>query len=168
MRGYARSELNRAITASFAVLLAVSLTACQSAPSKSQTAKQTPTASPAPSATLTPCPVVANWPIKPVTADVLAAVTSYYAAKHLAPITIYNNEEMVLDVNEQSVGTHWCANPDGGKAGYVGAVPLTAIAAVMVHVKHLPYPTTQTPSNFVTLAKIPVTGWTVVGEGTGP
>jgi hypothetical protein len=75
---------------------------------------------------------------------------------------------MVLDVKEQSVGVHSCRNLDGGTGGYVGAVPLTATAAVMVYVKHEPYPTTQTPSNFVTLARMPGTGWTVVAEGTGP
>lgn len=155
----------------FAVLtfvLAVSLTACQSAPSKSKTAESTPIVSPTPSETLSPCPVVANWPVKPVAADVLAVVTKYYAEKNLTPVTIYNNEEMILDVKEQSVGTHSCRNADGGLGGYVGAVPLNATAAVMVYVKHKPYPTTQTPSNFVTLAQIPGTGWTVVGEGTGP
>ncbi|MFA5919540.1 MAG: hypothetical protein WC800_08405, partial [Candidatus Nanopelagicaceae bacterium] len=88
--------------------------------------------------------------------------------KHLTPITIYKNQEMVLDVKEQSVGVHSCRNLDGGTGGYVGAVPLTATAAVMVYVKHEPYPTTQTPSNFVTLARMPGTGWTVVAEGTGP
>lgn len=152
------------------MLLAVSVTACQSGPSKSTSASQTPTPTPTPTptTTLNPCPVVANWPVKPVTADVLAVVTKYYAEKKLTPITIYNNEQMILDVKEQSVGTHSCLNPDGGVGGYVGAVPLKATAAVMVYVKHQPYPTTQTPSSFVTLAQMPGTGWTVVGEGTGP
>lgn len=95
-------------------------------------------------------------------------VTKYYSEKHLTPITISKNQEMVLDVKEQSVGVHSCENEGGGVGGYVGAVPLTATAAVMVYVQHKPYPTTQTPSNFVTLAQIPGTGWTVVAEGTGP
>ena len=150
------------------VLLTVSLTACQTAPSKSQSASQSPTTTPTPSATLTPCPIVANWPVRSVSPEVLAVVTRYYTDKHLTPITISKNEEMVLDVKEQSVGVHSCQNPDGGTGGYVGAVPLKATAAVMVYVKHKPYPTTQTPSNFVTLALIPGTGWIVVGEGTGP
>jgi hypothetical protein len=83
-------------------------------------------------------------------------------------MTIYKNQEMVLNVNEQSVGVHYCKNPDGSKSGYVGSVPKNATAAVMVHVKHKPYPVTQAPSSFVTLAKIPRTGWKVVSEGTGP
>lgn len=156
------------VTAILTMLLAVSVTACQAAPSKSASSKQTPTSTPIPSTTLTACPVVANWPVKPVTADVLAVITQYYASKHLTPITVYKNEETILDVKEQSVGVHSCRNPDGGTGGYVGAVPLTATAAVMVYVKHEPYPATQTPSNFVTLAQMPDIGWTVVGEGTGP
>lgn len=150
------------------VFLAVSVTACQAASSKSASSKQTPSFTPTPTTTLTPCPVVANWPVKPVTADVVAVITKYYEAKHLTPITIYKNEEMVLDVKEQSVGVHSCQNPGDGVGGYVGAVPLTATAAVMVYVKHEPYPGTQTPSNFVTLALMPGTGWMVVAESTGP
>lgn len=166
MSEHVRPRIDTAVAAILTMLLTVSVTACQSSPSKSVSAKQTPV--PTPTTTLTPCPVVANWPVKPVTADVLAVVTKYYADKQLTPITIYKNEEMVLDVKEQSVGVHSCRNPDGGTGGYVGAVPLTATAAVMVYVKHEPYPGTQTPSNFVTLALMPGTGWIVVGEGTGP
>jgi len=160
--------MSAAVATILTMLLTVSLTACQAAPSKSVSAKQTPASTPTPTTTLAPCPVVENWPVKPVTADVLAVVTQYYSEKHLTPITIYKNQEMILDVKEQSVGVHSCRNLDGGTGGYVGAVPLTATAAVMVYVKHEPYPTTQTPSNFVTLARMPGTGWTVVAEGTGP
>jgi hypothetical protein len=166
MSGHFRPRMSAAVATILTMLLTVSLTACQAAPSKSVSANQTPT--PTPTTTLTPCPVVANWPVKPVTADVLAVVTQYYSAKHLTPITIYKNQEMILDVKEQSAGVHYCQNVGGGTGGYVGAVPLTATAAIMVYVKHEPYPTTQTPSNFVTLAQMPGTGWTVVGEGTGP
>jgi hypothetical protein len=123
---------------------------------------------PASGAALPACPVVAKWPVKPVTSDVVAVLKRYYTAKHLTPMTIYKNQEMVLNVNEQSVGVHYCKNPDGSKSGYVGSVPKNATAAVMVHVKHKPYPVTQAPSSFVTLAKIPRTGWKVVSEGTGP
>lgn len=114
------------------------------------------------------CPVIAKWPVKPVAADVVVVLKRYFAAKHLTPITIYKNQETVLNVKEQSVGVHWCKNPDGSKSGYVGAVPKSATAAVMVHVKHKPYPVTQAASTFVTLAKMPRTGWRVVSEGTGP
>ncbi len=166
MSGHTRPRVGTAVAAILTMLLTVSVTACQAAPSKSVSAKQTP--APTPTPTLTACPVVSDWPVRQVTAAVVAVVTQYYTAKHLTPITIYKDQETVLDVKEQSVGVHYCRNLDGGTAGYVGAVPLTATAAVMVYVKHQPYPTTQTPSNFVTLAQMPGTGWTVVAEGTGP
>lgn len=168
MSGHIRPRVGTAVAAILTMLLTVSVTACQAAPSKSVSAKQTPAPTSTPSPTLTACPVVANWPMKPVTADVVAVVTQYYSAKHLTPITIYKNQETVLDVKEQSAGVHYCRNLGGSTGGYVGAVPLTATAAVMVYVKHEPYPTTQTSSNFVTLAQMPGTGWTVVAEGTGP
>lgn len=166
MSGHLRPRMGVAVATILAMLVAVSLTACQSAPSKSALSSDTPTITP--TSTLSPCPVVANWPVKAVTSDVVAVITRYYADKNLTPIAIDKNQEMVLDVKEQSVGVHSCSNPDGGSGGYVGAVPLTATAAVMVYVKHKPYPTTMAPSNFVTLALIPGTGWTVVSEGTGP
>lgn len=170
MSGYVRSRSGAVVTSILIVLLAVSLSACTTSTSRTATEQPTPasTLTAAPTPTLTPCPVVADWPVKPVTADVLAVVTKYYTEKNLAPITIYKNQAMVLDVKEQSAGEHSCENPGGGVGGYVGAVPLTATAAVMVYVQHKPYPTTQTPSNFVTLALIPGSGWTVVAEGTGP
>ena len=91
-----------------------------------------------------------------------------HARKHLTPITIVNRRETVLNVKVQRVGVHYCANPGGGKSGYVGAVPKNALAAVMVYVRHKPYPVTNSPASFVTLARMPVTGWKVVSEGTGP
>lgn len=168
MSGHSSPRMGTAVAIILTVLFAVSVTACQTTPSKSASPKQTPTSTPTPSTTFTPCPVVADWPVKPIAADVLAAVTKYYAGKHLTPITIYKNDQVILNVKEQSVGVHTCLNPGGGTAGYVGAVPLTATAAVMVYVKHKPYPGTETPSNFVTLAQMPGVGWTVVAEGTGP
>lgn len=119
-------------------------------------------------ATLPKCPVISSLPVKPVASDVRAVLTKYYSAKHLTPISVYKNQETILNVKNQSVGTHWCKNPDGSKSGYVGMVPKNATAAVMVHVKHKPYPVTEAPSSFVTLAKVPGVGWKVVSEGTGP
>jgi hypothetical protein len=118
-------------------------------------------------AALPACPVYSKYPVKPVAPDVLKVVTKYFTAKHLNPIRIYKNQEKVLNVKQQWVGTHWCRNADGSKSGYTGMVPKTATAAVMVQVKHKPYPVTQAPTTFVTLAKLK-TGWKVVSEGTGP
>ncbi len=118
--------------------------------------------------TLPPCPVLAKMPVKPVEPAVTRVVQRYYARKHLTPITIVNRRETVLNVTVQRVGVHSCANPGGGKSGYVGAVPKNALAAVMVFVRHKPYPVTNAPASFVTLARLPVTGWKVVSEGTGP
>ena len=120
-----------------------------------------------PNDTLSACTSIGDWPTRAVPADVVAAVTKYYAAKKLTPATIENGREWILNVKAQSLGTHWCLNPDGGKSGYVGSVPPQATAAVMVLVKHKPYPVTQSPTHFVTLAKVAGV-WKVVGEGTGP
>ena len=68
---------------------------------------------------------------------------------------------------QQSKGVHYCKNPDGGKSGYVGSVPPSATAAVMVEVTHKPYSVTGSPTHFVTVAKL-ASGWKVVREGTGP
>lgn len=150
-----RTNLPRA-SAVIAVTLAMMLTMFMAS---------TPAAS---GATLPACPVIAKWPVKPVTADVVAALKKYYAARHLTPITIYKNQETVLNVKQQSIGVHWCRNVDGSKSGYVGVVPKNATAAVMVHVKHKPYPVTEAGSTFATLAKMPLTGWKVVSDDTGP
>jgi hypothetical protein len=120
-----------------------------------------------PNGKLSACSFIDSWPKKTVTADVVAAVTTYYAAKKLTPITIENNREWILNVKQQSVGTHWCVTADGGKSGYTGSVPPQATAAVMVFVKHKPYPVTQFGTHFVTLAMV-AGAWKVVGEGTGP
>jgi len=114
------------------------------------------------------CPVIAKSAVKPVTADVVSALNKYYAARHLTPVSVYKNQETVLNVKQQSSGVHWCRNLDGSKSGYVGVVPKNAIAAVMVHVKHKPYPTTMVASTFATLAKMPHTGWKVVSDDTAP
>jgi hypothetical protein len=92
----------------------------------------------------------------------------YYAKQGLTPISVPKNQVMVLDLKEQSKGEHLCLNDDGGTGAYIGSVPHKAISAVMVYVKHKPYPGTGAPANFVTLALMPGTGWTVVSEGTGP
>jgi hypothetical protein len=63
---------------------------------------------------------------------------------------------------------HSYQNLGGGTSGYLGAGSLNATAVVMMYVEHEPYPTTQTPSNFVTLAELLGTAWTVVGDGTAP
>lgn len=118
-------------------------------------------------AALSPCPVVSKYPVKPVPSAVVSVLTKYFAAKHLTPITINKNQEMILSVSAQSVGVHYCKNPDGSTSGYTGAVPKGAAAAVMVFVRHKAYPVTESTGSFVTLAKL-TTGWKVVGEGTGP
>lgn len=125
----------------------------------------------APSNTVTPpfstCVAFSNLPAHPISSDVLAAITRYYSASHLVPVTIVKNREMVLSVADQSIGVHHCSNADGSVASYVGMVPTNATAAVMVEVSHLPYPVTGGSLSFVTLAKT-AAGWKVVNEGTGP
>lgn len=63
-----------------------------------------------------------------------------------------NNRESIMPLASQRVGVHCCLDTNG---------------TVMVYVKHKPYPVTQAPSSFVTLALI-CGVWKVVGEGTGP
>ena len=125
----------------------------------------------APSNTVTPrysaCIAFSNLPARPVSPDVLAALTRYYSASHLVPITVVQNRERVLSVADQTVGVHHCSNADGSVASYVGMVPANATAAVMVEVSHLPYPVTGGSISFVTLAQTSA-GWKVVNEGTGP
>jgi len=108
------------------------------------------------------------YPTRKVTHEIVSVVTRYYAVRHLTPITIFQNTETVRSVHEDAVGTNWCRYPGGGTAASGGYVPLTAEAAVEALVVHMPYPVTHFSSNFVTLAKLPGSGWTVVGEGTGP
>jgi hypothetical protein len=118
--------------------------------------------------TLPACPIYAKLPTKPVAADVKAALQRYYAARHMTPVTVYNNRETVLNLKTFSAGVHWCANLGGGKSGYVGMVPAKATAAVSVHVRHKAYAVTGAASTFATLAKMPGVGWKVVSDDTAP
>ena len=120
-----------------------------------------------PSATLEACWTLDTSPIAALSAQVRAVVTQYYTLKHLGPVSFYRNQQWVLNVAQQTPGVHYCKNPDGSKAGYVGSVPANASAAVMVMVTHKPYPVTQAPTHFVTVAHLG-SGWKVVNEGTGP
>jgi len=120
------------------------------------------------STSLPACPIIAKSAVKPVSANVVLALKKYYAARHLTPISVYKNVETVLNLKQQSIGVHWCRNLDGSKSGYVGVVPKNATAAVMVHVRHRPYPETMAASTFATLARMPLTGWKVVSDDTGP
>ena len=104
---------------------------------------------------------------RPVSTDVLAALTKHYTANHLMPIRVVNNREKILVVAEQTIGAHHCANSDGSTASYTGMVPTNATSAVMLEVSHQPYPMTGGSISFVTQAKT-TAGWTVVNEGTGP
>jgi hypothetical protein len=114
------------------------------------------------------CTTMADWPTTKVTPGVRATVVAYYRARNLLPATIDRNRQYVLDVDTQRVGVHSCANPDGTISQYAGSVPAGATSAVMVYVHHQPYPETEAPANFVTLARSPGKAWRVVGEGTGP
>jgi Fibronectin type III domain len=113
------------------------------------------------------CVAFSDLASRPVTSSVLAAITRYYTASHLVPVSIVNNREMILVIADQTIGVHHCSNPDGSVASYVGMVPANATAAVMVEVRHQPYPVTGGSISFVTLANT-ATGWRVVNEGTGP
>lgn len=116
---------------------------------------------------LSACWSLDTSPTAPLAPAVRMVVTQYYVVKHLGPVTFHKNQEWVLNVVEQSKGVHYCKNPDGSKSGYVGSVPASATAAVMVEATHKPYPVVGSPTHFVTVAKLP-TGWKVVAEGTGP
>ncbi len=117
--------------------------------------------------TLPPCPTLATWPFKPITPVVKATLVYYYRARHLTPLSVYRNRMWVLNLALERVGTHWCANPDGGRSGYVGVVPKNARMAVMVRVTHRPYPVTGSATTFATLALLPA-GWKVVSDDTAP
>lgn len=120
-----------------------------------------------PVAVLSACWTLDTSPVAPLTPAVRTVVTQDYVTKQLGPVTFYKNQEWVLNVVQQSKGVHYCKNPDGSKSGYVGSVPATATAAVMVEATHKPYPVTGSPTHFVTVAKLS-SGWRVVAEGTGP
>ena len=76
--------------------------------------------------------------------------------------------ELVMSQSKWSIGVHYCRNIDGSRSGYVGVVPKNATAAVIVHVRHKPYPVTDAGSTFATLAEIPFTGWKAVSDDTAP
>jgi len=113
------------------------------------------------------CDVGVVRPTKAVSAQVVAAVTAHYAARHLTPIKIVRGQETILNVHEWPVGVNHCWNVGGGVTGESGFVPSNATAAVMVLVDHKPYPVTGGSTNFVSVAQIPSVGWRVVGEFTG-
>lgn len=117
---------------------------------------------------LRPCPTTESMPTVEVDASMLDAITNYFDKQNLTPVRLINPSAWVLDTQAHAVGTHACANPDGGIGGYTGAVPANATEAVMAYVAHKPYPATGAGSTFVTLAKVPGLGWMVVSEGTGP
>ena len=123
------------------------------------------------SASVTPnyaaCVPFSSLPSRPVSADVLAALTAYYTTSHLTPISVAGNSERVLSVAAQTIGVHHCTNPDGSVASYTGMVPADASAAVEVEVHHQPYPVTGGSVSFAVLAQT-TAGWKVVSEGTGP
>lgn len=114
------------------------------------------------------CPNIGDEPTRPVTQAVRDVVFAYFQGKDLLPMTIDGDQESVLDVQQQLVGTHSCFNAGStGEAGYVGAVPAGADTAVRVYVKHKAYEATGATATFVTLAKV-AESWAIVSEGTGP
>jgi hypothetical protein len=117
---------------------------------------------------LSPCTPVSSWPVRAISEGVRPAVVAYYEKKGLLPIRIYKNSENVLNLEDQSLGWHWCNTGDGIIGGYQGQVPLNATAAVMVYVYHAPYLVVNASEHFLTVAKIPGKGWQVVGENTAP
>jgi hypothetical protein len=120
-----------------------------------------------PTASLLACWSLDTSPVVALDPAVRAVVTQYYVEKHLEPVTFFKNQEWVLNVSQQTTGVHYCKNADGSKSGYVGSVPASASAAVMVEATHKPYPVVGSPTHFVTVAKL-ASGWQVVAEGTGP
>ena len=106
-------------------------------------------------------------PTKAVSAQVVTAVTAYFAARSLTPIKIVRGQETILNVHEWPVGFNYCRRTGGGVSGEGGFVPSNAIAAVMVLVDHKPDPVTRFSTHFVSVAQIPNVGWRVVGEFTG-
>ncbi len=118
-------------------------------------------------AALPRCPTLSTWHVRPVSAPVRAALTTYYVARHLAPVTVRANRMWVLGLALERVGTHWCLNAGGGRAGYVGVVPRNANAAVLVQVTHRAYPVTGAATTWATVVR---TGarWRVVGDDTAP
>lgn len=117
---------------------------------------------------LRPCPVFDAMPTVPVDGAMLRVITDHFTEQGVAPAHLIADTAWVLDVQAFALGTHECANPDGGSGAYTGAVPEGATDAVMAHVGHKAYPATGATASFVTLARMPGIGWMVVSEGTGP
>lgn len=113
------------------------------------------------------CDVGVVRPTKAVSAQVVAAVSAYYAARHLTPIKFVRSQETILNVHEWPVGFNYCRYVGAGVSGEGGFVPSNATAAVMVLVDHKPDPVTGFSTHFVSVALIPSVGWRVVGEFTG-
>ena len=118
--------------------------------------------------TLPTCPVYSKWPVRPLSAEVRASLTKYYAVRKMTPISVDKNQMAVLNVNTERVGVHWCQNVGGGRSGYVGVVPKNAVAAVMVHVRHKAYAVTGASFTFATVIRLPAAGWRVVSDDTAP
>ena len=123
--------------------------------------------SPIAASTLPRCPTLATWPINHVSPAVKSTVATYYAKRHLTPIRIMGNRMRVLNIVLERTGVHWCLNAGGGRAGYVGVVPKTANAAVLVQVQHRPYPVVGSTVTWATVVHLP-TGWKVVSDYTAP
>ena len=117
--------------------------------------------------TLARCPTLATWPIKPVSPVVRSTVATYYAKRHLTPTRIIGGRMRLLNPVLERSGVHWCLNAGGGRAGYVGVVPKTATAAVLVQVQHRPYPVVGSTVTWATVVHVP-TGWKVVADDTAP
>ena len=118
--------------------------------------------------TLPQCPVYSKWPVRPLSAEVRAALTKYYAVRKMTPISVEKNQMSVLNVNTERVGVHWCQNVGGGRSAYVGVVPKNAVSAVMVHVRHKAYAVTGASYTFATVVRLPAAGWRIVSDDTAP
>ncbi len=122
---------------------------------------------PALAAKLPRCPTLATWHIKPVSPVVRSTLVRYYARRHLSPVTVIGNRMRILNPVLERTGVHWCLNSGGGRAGYTGVVPKTANAAVLVQVRHRPYPVVGSTVTWATVVHLP-TGWKVVSDDTAP
>ena len=69
------------------------------------------------------CDVGVVRPTEAVSAQVLAAATAHYAARHLTPIKFVRGQETILNVHEWPVGVNHCRNVGGGITAEVGFVP---------------------------------------------
>ena len=123
--------------------------------------------SPALASRLPRCPTLATWHIKPVSPVVRTTLARYYASRYLTPMAVIGNRMRILNLVLERTGVHWCLNSGGGRAGYVGVVPKTANAAVLVEVRHRPYPVVGSTVTWATVAHLP-TGWKVVSDDTAP